>query len=336
MREAPFIGILLIIGILLYTQKLPLELKIIWGYLMTIGAFQCFWIHYVPQSYEPLNQSITLSQVKDLLFMMVMPMVIFKCSDKVQNTILTILKCFVVLECVILLWGDPGLLEANTFGASVAACFLLTWRRDKLYELLGLVLTVAAIIVTHSRTGAMIGACAGAYLFWHYMDKVLSRWIVWTTFFLVILVLPVTLYFWIGQPSFIGTALTDVRFEMWQKFYDWWKVSSNHMFGIGIGSFEAIGPYLPINKMFTDMHLGFYKVHNDWLELLMEAGTIGVTLVGFGYVYIAAKLNRANLATWIGIGVGMCSYYVSHAFPVQILALILISRAVEGSHAKNV
>ena len=118
----------------------------------------------------------------------------------------------------------------------------------------------------------------------------------------------------------------DMRFEMWKNFYNWWIANADPLFGTGMGGFEFIGPTLKTPDIVAAQKLGFFVAHNDWLQIGFESGLVGLTLSIIGFVIVAWRLKGKDLATWLGLGAGMFFYYPSHCWPVQILAVILISR----------
>lgn len=82
------------------------------------------------------------------------------------------------------------------------------------------------------------------------------------------------------------------RLEIWQK--SWPLIEQFNWAGAGIGSFTTVYP--PIERL-SDVFPFFYnRVHNEYLELLIEAGLPGLLLLGL-FVWLLA---RRSIAAWRG------------------------------------
>lgn len=319
MKEQPIWGMLLILFFIVFTQKIPLPLRFIWAYFLEITAYHAIDQFYVPAFSPSLSNVIAWSASNYFIWMSLIPVFLINTNEVVKKSLINLTKWFMVYCAVVLLLGTiPSVFTANTFDASLIACFILFWDLNPkrkwfaVLDWIGFLISIVAIIYTKGRDAELILFVS---LTVYYLPKFFWR-----------LVFPLGVFIGGMCSYFMYLGGVEPRFEMWESFLDWWAHYANIWIGAGIGSFEWVGPYLDPGQTFRNQHLGFYVMHNEWLQLLFESGIIGLVCGLIGYVIIASKLKGKEFATWMGIGAGMVWYYILHAWPVQLLAIILISR----------
>ncbi len=105
--------------------------------------------------------------------------------------------------------------------------------------------------------------------------------------------------------DFLETTLTMIR--------DYWRT------GVGLGAYSFTSPRY--ESVIAPDRIGYHAA-NNWLELLAEVGVpIGITLLGFGVVYLVLTTvqiyrTRDPLMKWIGIGavVALASIFAHELF----------------------
>ena len=343
MKEQPLFAVWIFIFIVLYFEKIPKTLKFIWGYFLLVTSYQAYWLTYVPYFIRNIQPQFASAVIRLLawnasqvfIVMVMYPIVILAVEPKFRNAIINGMKWFLVLDAILLFYGSPGFFTANTFDASLIACFALQWdlktptgkdlKTSAFYvsEWTGFLISMGAICYVHGRNAALIVAVSYTILMLLWARKNLAREVFRN---ICAAVVCIALYF---SCWYFPKFMADPRTGMWYSFYTWWRQCADVFFGTGLGSFEWIGPLLDPGPYFRNQLAptgGFFVMHNDWLQLGFDSGLSGLTLGLIGFIFVSFKLSGRNLATWLGIGVGMMFYYPTHAWPVQILALIMVTR----------
>lgn len=334
MKEQVIIGVLLIIGIILWKQKLPLIFKVIWGFFLLVNVYQCFWPYYEPTFAPAISNILAWNMTQNFFILLAFPIAIFSLSFNQKRILLAILKAIMVCDAVYLITGHNGFFGATTFDATLIALFGLMWFQyedpenegNKLANMFGLAISIIGVACVRGRTGALVFAVLAIAQIIQRVKIHVRKPIFYSflTFIGMICVIGVYLYW----PKLIN----DTRISMWQGFYDWWKINADATIGTGMGSFEWIGPAISPDWAHKD-HYGFFVMHNDWLQMGFETGIIGFIISIVGYVAVAVKLQGKYLSTWLALGAAMLFYYPTHAWVTQILALIIIAQACKINFA---
>lgn len=110
------------------------------------------------------------------------------------------------------------------------------------------------------------------------------------------------------------------RLNSWRRYMAWWDTCANHVFGTGTGTFMWISPY---TKIFGDN--AFLHMHNDWLQVLFEGGTIGLSLLlAFaGHLLWKSRHRPYHFTTVCGLMACMLTYHPLHFFFTSFLACCL-------------
>lgn len=99
------------------------------------------------------------------------------------------------------------------------------------------------------------------------------------------------------------------RFLNWAQYIDYWNTKYDMIWGTGIGSFKNIAPHA------GDRVSAFLYAHNDFLELYLETGFIGLTLtlILAGWLFLYAHKKQ------MGHYVLMMYLFMANYFPWQIM-----------------
>jgi O-antigen ligase len=231
------------------------------------------------------------------------------------------------------LWDRTPRLQHNLRGRPL----LKAWSRPEYLEshlrlylfFLLLVGLGVGLIFTGSRS-AMISLLVGLMLMW-LLNRGPQRITLWP---FVLFLFVVALYsIWLGGAASFYRFLDflDVEHEgryqiFWGAFHLWRQFP---WLGSGLGTFGDVF------FQFQPVGMGLVRIdqtHNDWLQLLPEAGLIGFILLGFSWVYFYALLVRKwrnhkdRFNKLLGLG-GLTALFVGavHAlgdFPFHIPALL--------------
>lgn len=322
MREQLIVAVLLMIGIFIYKQKVSWWLKIPWAYFLVMTTYRAIWMGYFPAFAPAARNLLGWNATKTLLMMILFPVVIFGLTEKGKDRLLVLLKCVMFYDAFIVMTGiSSGLFEARTFDAVLIACFFPFWNWRKWHGVLGLLVSAGAIAHVHGRTAMMVLGVMYSVLAIQWSYKNMERIWFWAIAGSLTLCSAKFLISY-GPNAFVH----DSRDEMWHHFFSWFALNVDVFWGAGLGSFEWLGPLMDPGPNQRNLGYGYYVMHNDWLQIFFEMGIIGTVLAIVGYVYTAIKLRGKELAAWLGIGAGMMFYYPTHAWVIQVLALILIAK----------
>lgn len=99
------------------------------------------------------------------------------------------------------------------------------------------------------------------------------------------------------------------RFLNWAQYITYWHSKYNMIWGTGIGSFKNISPHA------GDRVSPFLYAHNDFLEIYLETGLIGIII----FAYLCLKLLIYAHKTKRAHYVLMMFLFMSNYFPNQIM-----------------
>lgn len=127
------------------------------------------------------------------------------------------------------------------------------------------------------------------------------------------------------------------RFEMWRQFLAGWSNPVNWAFGIGIGQFGIAAALLQFSRD-VKTNSWWLWAHNDWLQLLLEGGAVGVVLMLCLWLQGMLRAHREAALSLFLYGLMMLTNYPLHlastaAFGCWLLVLAL-TRGKEARHAR--
>ena len=184
---------------------------------------------------------------------------------------------------------------------------------------IGLSVMTLALLFSKSRAG-IFGGILGFLSFILFMrigikKLPLSFWII--TLAIIGLVSSYSLRIGVDPilERFLKISQDTSRLDIWR---DSVSIIKDHPFGTGLGSFKQV---YPVYNVSTISEKTAYYAHNDYLQLLVEAGWIGfVALVGGFYIFLVRSFRRiSNVSPQADplrffLGIGALSGLVSIAF----------------------
>lgn len=223
-------------------------------------------------------------------------------------------------------WGLMG--NSNFSGALVAMILPIYFElaKEKKIWLLGIVAGLASLFILDSQF-ALIAGVAGVlfYTYILYRPELQRRtWILWLVF--------ISILFAIGFVIASPYKFYDDRFYVWHKFWtaitygnhaDW---SSYFTYGFGLGATWVIAP------MFTPPEVlsrgdGWYQCHNEYLQVLVEWGFIGFSILILGIIDVFRKINVARLALYaclFAFLIDSIGFFTFRCSPISFLAVIYV------------
>ena len=234
------------------------------------------------------------------------------------------------------LWfGNPSM------GASLLAilapfvpivCFRISAMRPRAYRVTGGIvwlLTFAAIYKTKASVPwGVLGVVTAASLLCPVLKR--SSWLNFLKTGLALSALAVGMVA-LGMWS-LGHDFWDQngRFEIWSMGYHWFKLHAHHSVGFGYSTPQIL---LPLEQVVTNHFHGDYFLwfHNDWLQLFVEGGWIGVLCLIPALMRIAGVSFRASalFAQLMGFVTLMLFNYPLR-MPIHCLCLVLIAGLSES------
>ncbi len=209
-------------------------------------------------------------------------------------------------------------LRAGVFGnASMNACFigftapLILFRTgwiSKLKHAVPIRLVYAALCITafllanNSMGFAVFGAVVAAKCFQEMYFR--QRY--------ALLVLMVALPCLVGCVGYLNEGIEffnhSGRFDVWALVGNWWYKFADKLSGTGVGTAYALVPWIQYQaNPGAARHDSFIWLHNDWFQLLVEEGFVG--LLSYLALYIVC-LKRAFKSAYLFpcmIGLGVCA-----------------------------
>lgn len=230
---------------------------------------------------------------------------------------------FILDTLVLLLVGDAlwfifgheyGLFNHISFDTTIMAC-LLPWCLHRYRSLphsaksrhlwwLGTAYMCVAIVQFHGTTAlTCMGLAFCVPAIWR------RQWLVPVLFGVAACVVLV----WKHDEFLSSTGRT----QMWREYMTFWLQNVNALTGAGLGAFEIIGPYIPVDGRH------FRAMHNDFLQVLFDGGIIGLVFF-LGLWVIAAKkmfTHPVLLSFFAVFLVASSTYFPLHFFFSQLIVL---------------
>ncbi len=231
--------------------------------------------------------------------------------------------------------------DANFFTASVLLCLpvtlVLLWREKslpvKVFCLVSMVVTLAAITLAASRGGFLGLLVATAWFVWHSRHRARNLLLVALCMGLFLAVSPLSPVERILHPDHSDTSSVQIHLELWQAGLN--IVRDHPLTGIGVGQFKsAVGAYSSVKDLSR-------LAHNTYLEIAAEMGIPGLILFlavfGFSFrtlteVRLAARQDRAEwlspVATAIQaglLGFAVAAFFVSAEFLRMFWFMLFLS-----------
>jgi hypothetical protein len=117
------------------------------------------------------------------------------------------------------------------------------------------------------------------------------------------------------------------RLGIWRNYLNFWDHSETYAFGFGLGSWDSFSRFIPFDDG-GNGKFAYFIFHNDWLQMLVETGFVGLSLslLVFAYLVYTARKQRELLASILGFAAMMCFYSPLRFMIGQVFLLFLIEK----------
>lgn len=120
------------------------------------------------------------------------------------------------------------------------------------------------------------------------------------------------------------------RFEIWRMGWDWFRAHTPIALGAGFSSSQIM---LPIEQVLTNHYHGeyFLWLHNDWLQLAIEGGYVGMACV-FLALFRLVRVSFRYPSLFAGL-MGFCALALFNyplRMPIHSMCLLLIAASAEA------
>jgi len=307
---------------LLFTIIIPYCLRkeignvgaLLWAYCLFSAAWVSFSQWYDPSAYIHFSivPIIRDSAKQSLWLLFCVPLVVIFFRNKLLN----IIKIGMVLNAFSVFCLGYGMFNAGTFDAGVMAAGLPLFmsRNYKKINFIAATFVLGAIISTKSATGALV-----------LLVVAISYMTIWKSYLYAVgaALFSFGVSFWLqGSELFNDSG----RLTAWKNYLAWWLANADKVFGTGVSTFNAISGFI-VNGNGTI----FLWAHNDWLQLLFDAGIIGLVL-GLCYYFSTLYKVRKNAVLFSSLaGFGACAltYSPLHFAFSQMMCGYLFVKAEE-------
>jgi O-antigen ligase len=182
-------------------------------------------------------------------------------------------------------------------------------------------------LISHSA-GAILSICAGIATYTFVKFKRYR----WGIIILAILI-PITYASYTGK--FQKSVIVAGRGPVWIKTA---QLSLQHPFGYGVGTYKILFPHL-CGEAITKQQPGreWNNSHNDWLQILFEAGFPGVILFLGWLITIVRKVsNPIKLAGLAIIATNMMIHFPNRQVQCALIMLMFLAFCSRGEKVESV
>lgn len=292
----------------IYWSNIRAPLALLWGWCL-LSAITTSLSPFIEVDYLPsmLTTKTMYSAAQTIAMLVLLPVVVLRTPLKYLRWLITM---WAILDMGFLWVAGWGLENGYSFSSALLVCAL---------PLLHIWLWPFVIVTAFKFAGATTMVCllvVGVSLFW----KKIKQFLFYSIPVSLIAIFLVDKYLPEG-----GLHSSNGRFEAWQAFFTIWWEHMPKLTGTGIGSWEWIGPFLK-----NPTGQAFQWVHNDFLQMLMEGGIIGLILllVATAFVVSASWKNTKVRSVALGVGVSMLTYYPLHFVCGMVLILYVTKVAI--------
>jgi hypothetical protein len=330
------------------------------------GIFACFWFQRYNQEVFELQSTLRQSAgMATIVFLLGAAALMDICYDKLTTLRRSLVFAGLVMSLAILYaWVGAGfgrfahvpILTNPSMAGSLAAVSLFlvndykVFRDDTYFRNIHWVIVTTACLVAWIFNGASapiiaiiagLGGWGGLWL-WNQACDYESKGPYWHKY-------PFFAIFWaaLGLTPFIALALTtrilhrieelasnSGRFQIWGWALDWFANSSWSiiLFGSGVGTTRVLLPIIEkSNPLFQD-HIGWWWfTHNDWLQIMLEQGLVGIfsaMILAFGVLWNSRR-NPQLFRAVCAYGVVMFSNFPLHWALHALMGFTLVALVFE-------
>lgn len=114
-------------------------------------------------------------------------------------------------------------------------------------------------------------------------------------------------------------------------FYNWYAQNINLWLGSGAGSFKFYGPFIQDHEKYM-VGRWWLWAHNDWLQILLEYGRIGLTLsIATFAILLKKSFDRPLIfGAIVCYGATMAGNYITHIAMGALIGCWLVFEVLWG------
>jgi len=260
------------------------------------------------------------SAAQALISLIVLPIFVLQISRKYLHVAYELILLLLLGNGVLVLCFGFGIFNVASFDVAavalaVPALIHRSLRNKNQYDVLAFIPLVAIALLVIFKGGStsllvfMTAACA-------YLIS-LDRNKLW--------ILPVALYAVIAstaQAHYVWQS--NGRAEAWSAYFIWWKKHCDFLNGCGLGSFEKLSHNIYPSQVLL-------WAHNDYLQVLFEAGSIGFVLIVVTTISMIWKARHYPLlfAITSAFAVFALTYSPMHFVVTQVFILCIYRFVLE-------
>lgn len=297
-RTSVFLGLCLaaVMFVLRAGRRLPWSAKALWAYVI----FSSLFILELPwPSFGKMHRAYEATAGQTLAEVILIPWLAIHYRKHIFKAIPWLLG----VEAVLVTFLGYGVMHRESFDTALMALCLP-------FGPLGLVIPGILVILTRHGTTAMM--IMGA----QFLVLALQGRARWKATVFILVALAALAWHYHHGPWLDGGE----RLAAWWRYMGYWATNwKNIVFGMGAGSFMWTS--LLIDEFNAPM---FLQMHNDWLQILFEYGTIGLLLA-------VCTLRRVKREWVIGVAsacVFALTYHPLRFFPSAVVVAAIFVEAL--------
>ncbi len=265
----------------------PLFVRFVYTYFLIHGVFFGFYEFYMPKEGELFKPPVHLSAAQSVVALILFPMLL---RERVSEWILKGILLILCVDTIYLLCGGISLMTGPTFDSAFLAMALpMFWKH---YKRITVIPLIGILVINGATAYFILFVMTVTFLY-------VKKW--WKTASVLLACVVITAIMF-RHSEFMSTG---GRLVMWLNFMEYWAAMQNVYVGTGLGSFAWIGPIIH-----SGSSVKFVWMHNDWLQVMFEAGLIGFALL-FGLLVALIRMYKKKtpeLLTILGFAACMCLY----------------------------
>lgn len=282
------------------------------GWVLVSGAMVC-WNPAIVNSI--VDMRLRVISAKSIAYVSLLLFFVVSLSRKNLSKLFLFFEISILIEAILMALVIPGTFNADSMDAAfIATAYPILFRRRHWLPILVAIVTPFLLLLAPRLGNTMFMVLAAEAIG-------LSICYNWKA----VLAVPfMGLGAWLAMGS--SSFHQSDRIDNWKLFLTWLFDNGKEWFGAGTGLFQWIGPILQqrSDNLFT-------WAHNDWIQILIEQGFLGLGL-SLALVFLCLKKSYKTpwlFATNLGFMACMLTQFPLRYFIGQLLAVTLIRSSLE-------
>lgn len=196
------------------------------------------------------------------------------------------------------------------------------------------IIPIIAIIVTKSSIPVgVLAVVFSSFIIFKVNIKTINKILISSFVFILIIALG---YLYTG-PNIFSDSMRFMAYKLFLHYF--FELFNLHIaIGTGTGTFAYWGPMIQqINSFLKGQY--FVWAHNDWLQLMIENGIIGIVIylnMAYWVLNMAIKSKKIYLITsFLAYMAAMCFNYPLHMATHAFLGCLIVRAIIDAYHARN-